>query len=283
MKQWGSGVKPQEEKRAAATVMALLTRKEASVPWKDLSIKPLFGYGSALYFVEQALSHPSNLLKTRLQVDMRVTTDLRYDWLHLCRHIRKTEGYRGFFRGFWFNTSAGIPAQLAYLVTYNWCKERVENLGGPEWKDSAVAPLCAGALAETITSVFWVPLDVVTQKLQIQEVGGTFQSPIQVARGIIEADGARGLWRGMGAHLVAFVPQAAVWWGIYEQSKKFLVKRVPESANGVPVHLASGISAGVVNAIVSNPLDIMKVRVQCQIGADGGAFRTIANMLRTEG
>ena len=35
------------------TMMALLTRKEASVAWKDTSLKPMFGYGTALYFVEQ--------------------------------------------------------------------------------------------------------------------------------------------------------------------------------------------------------------------------------------
>ena len=57
-----------EEKRTTSTMMALLTRKEASIAWKDTSLKPLFGYGSALYFVEQIATHPSSLLKTRLQV-----------------------------------------------------------------------------------------------------------------------------------------------------------------------------------------------------------------------
>ena len=49
------------------------------------------------------------------------------------------------------------------------------------------------------------------------------------------------------------------------------------------MHLAAGMAAGVVNTVVTNPLDTMKVRVQCQIGAEGGAFRTIANMVRKEG
>ena len=42
---------------------------------------------------------------------------------------------------------------------------------------------------------------------------------MQVTRDIVLADGVPGLWRGMGAHLVSFMPQAAVWWASYEQSK----------------------------------------------------------------
>jgi hypothetical protein len=106
---------------------------------------------------------------------------------------------------------------------------------------------------------------------------------MQVTRDIVRADGVPGLWRGMGAHLVSFMPQAAVWWASYEQSKAFLARRVPDSAAGTPVHLAAGMAAGVVNTVVTNPLDTMKVRVQCQIGAEGGAFRTLANMVRKEG
>jgi hypothetical protein len=182
-------VNDEEDEDVEDLLMALLTRKEVSVAWKDTSLPHLVGYGSILYIVEQLLMYPSDLLKTRLQVsrtaprtrepnlplashacgvlsaaahprqvDMRHKTDLNKDWLRLCRHIRSTEGYRGFFRGFVFNTAAGIPAQIAYLVTYNWCKEAVENMGGKQWKESPIAPLCAGALAEGITSVVRAPL-----------------------------------------------------------------------------------------------------------------------------
>ena len=54
----------------------LLTRKEVSVGWKDTSIPHLLGYGSLLYVVEQLLMYPSDLLKTRLQADMRPVVNL---------------------------------------------------------------------------------------------------------------------------------------------------------------------------------------------------------------
>jgi hypothetical protein len=105
------------------------SRKEVSVSWKDTSIPHLLGYGSVLYVVEQLLMYPSDLLKTRLQVDLRPESNLSkvqaslpacdacapcacmltnyfrgwrrdQDWWVLCKHIYKHEGWRGFFRGF---------------------------------------------------------------------------------------------------------------------------------------------------------------------------------------
>jgi hypothetical protein len=39
-----------------------------------------------------------------------------------------------------FNTFGGIPGQLAFLITYNSCKEKVADIAG----DSPIAPLVAG-------------------------------------------------------------------------------------------------------------------------------------------
>jgi len=292
----------EEEPDIEDLVSSILSRKEVSVAWKDTSVPHLIVYGSLLYFVEQLLVYPSDLLKTRLQVDLRLNNKVWKDWLVLCEHIRAKEGYKGFFRGFTFNTVAGVPAQIVYLATYNWCKEWVEGLGGPAWKASPMAPLCAGALAEGLTSVVWVPLDVVVQKIQLQgglpdqweskaksrnkfavHIGGPFRSPWQVTQDVIKEDGVRGLWRGFGAHLIAFCPQAAIWWASYEQSKAFLAHRAPDAWRGTPVHLAAGVSAGVINAVVTNPLDTMKVRVQCKVGAGKTAMETITRMVQTEG
>ena len=65
-----------EEEEIEDLLYALLTRKEVSVGWKDTSIPHLLGYGSILYVVEQLLMYPSDLLKTRLQVDLRPDVNL---------------------------------------------------------------------------------------------------------------------------------------------------------------------------------------------------------------
>ena len=51
----------------------------------------------------------------------------------------------------------------------------------------------------------------------------------------------------------------------------------------MPVHFLAGISAGVINAVVTNPLDTMKVRVQTKVGAGTSALNCLYQMVRQEG
>ncbi len=149
-------------------LVSVLQRKEVSVAWRDISLPKMIGYGSALYGVEQLAVYPSELLRTRLQIDTRPKVKLWKEMVVLVKHILKKDGIRGFFRGFRFSTMAGIPPQIGYLITYNSCKEYVEGLGGDRWKELGIAPMIGGAMAEGLTAVVWVPLDITVQRLQIQ-------------------------------------------------------------------------------------------------------------------
>ena len=358
----------EEEEEIDDLLYELLTRKEVSVGWKDTSIPHLLGYGSLLYVVEQLLMYPSDLLKTRLQADLRPDVNLSkvrgamrrvcmracecssaarncscetvqkidraspcscvrvhlcvhkrgsardgkthcQDWLALCKHIHRHEGWRGFFRGFALNAYGGIPDRLAFLITYNWCKDKVENVSG----DSPLAPLFAGSMAAGLTAGFCVPLDVVVQRMQIQGglpdawngAGGigavphstwpsvppsaqkhnsvVFKGALGVIKDVVREDGVLGFWRGMGAHLACVVPQAAIWWASFEGSKGFLARRAPNWCQGMPVHFMAGISAGVVSSILTNPLDTIKVRVQLKVGASASALSCLGDMVRHEG
>ncbi len=149
-------------------LVSVLQRKEVSVAWRDISLPKMICYGSALYGVEQLAVYPSELLRTRLQIDTRPKVKLWNEMVVLVKHIMKKDGIRGFFRGFRFSTMAGIPPQIGYLMTYNSCKEYVEGLGGDKWKQLGIAPMVGGAMAEGLTAVVWVPLDITVQRLQIQ-------------------------------------------------------------------------------------------------------------------
>jgi len=228
----------------------------------------------------------------------------------LCKHIHRHEGWHGFFRGFALNAYGGIPDRLAFLISYNWCKEKVENVSG----DSPLAPLVAGSMAAGLTAGFCVPLDVVVQRMQIQGglpaawngAGGlgapvphstrpcappfaqshesvVFKGALGVIKDVVREDGVLGFWRGMGAHLACVVPQAAIWWASFEGSKGFLARRAPNWCQGMPVHFMAGISAGVVSSIVTNPLDTIKVRVQLKVGASASALSCLGHMVRHEG
>lgn len=80
----------------------------------------------------------------------------------------RREGVRAFFRAFWFNSLTSIPAQIAYLSSYNIVKERLENhnLG-------AIAPFVAGGVAEAVGVSCFVPIDVVMNRTITQGLFAT--------------------------------------------------------------------------------------------------------------
>ena len=109
------------------------------------------------------------------------------------------------------------------------------------------------------------------------------RTPLEIAKEILREDGVFGLWRGLGAHYCQFVPQTGIWWASYERSKLLLSGSVSQQYAGTPVHVAAGMSAGVVTAVLTNPLDILKVRIQTQVAVERSAWLTLRRMVRTEG
>jgi hypothetical protein len=114
-------------------------------------------------------------------------------------------------------------------------------------------------------------------------LGSRIRTPLDIAKEIIREDGVLGLWRGLGAHFCSFVPQTGIWWASYERSKLLLSRSAPHDYAGTPVHIAAGMAAGAVTAALTNPLDILKVRIQTQVAVERSAWLTLRRMVATEG
>eukprot|EP00960_Hanusia_phi_P051204 760652-Hanusia_phi.AAC.7 len=267
--------------------------------WDSQSFPHFLGYGTVLYGFEQLCTYPSQILKTKLQVDLQPNRPFFQELVHLCQDVYRAERVRGFYKGVVFSTVSTIPAQLSFLGTYGWSKNALERHVSPQLRDSPLVPLCAGALAETVTCAFWVPIDVIVQKIQIQPLEHAADrrscslplaglarprglSTLEVARKILQEDGIGGFWRGIDVHLLLFVPQGAIWWASYEHSKKMLnmqMQRVDDKA----LNVVAGMSAGVISSTLTNPLDIVKVRIQTKVEESTSIIKTLIEMIRREG
>ncbi len=81
--------------------------------------------------------------------------------------------------------------------------------------------------AEVAGGIFYVPADIVAQRLQIQSTEGfvhncrLYNGPVDVVRRIVRHDGPLGLYRGYVAYVTAYAPGSAVQWGSYEVSKGY--------------------------------------------------------------
>ena len=179
--------------------------------------------------------------------------------------LRGSEGgVRALYRGFGWSLLGGIPSEVVYYVGYTQVKQALLLTPTGQANPSAVFVLAATA-ADMGSVVLSVPADVVSQRLQVQSTREAAARPggMQIARQILRHEGVGGLWRGAGVSLACYLPHSAVWWCTHEKAKVALERRLrcgPEHAGMLGL---SGALAGVAASAVTNPIDVIKTRVQC--------------------
>ena len=130
----------------------------------------------------------------------------------------------------------------------------------------------AGGVAGTIASCITNPLEVIksqmqsslTSKVAYGELASSGNAPIQIARRILQVDGVKGFWRGLRPTLIGVIPTRSIYFYVYEQSKNKLAltnkEWLPEGGMGNA--LLSGFAAGAASTTVTNPLWLVKTRMQ---------------------
>ena len=81
-------------------------------------------------------------------------------------------------------------------------------------------------------------------------------------RTIYLRDGCRGFYRGYVASLCNYVPSSAAWWSCYqlyqEQARLHLSSVLPHTA----LQCVAAVLSGCTTSILTNPLDLVRARVQ---------------------
>ena len=210
-----------------------------------------------------------------------------------------------------------------------------ERISSNETQAAGTANFFAGAVASLVTQSIIVPVDVVSQRLMVNDRNpqatpapsghststsssssssaksaharglstAAFapgkQNGFALARLIVQQDGVRGLYRGFGASVATFVPSSAIWWSAYGAYQKALWHQYEgftgRQASGelqarspsevVAVQTSSALLAGCTSAILTNPLDVVKTRLQVASRQRSGqqpSFRAIAQQLLAE-
>ncbi|KAG7477553.1 hypothetical protein MATL_G00070850 [Megalops atlanticus] len=166
--------------------------------------------------------------------------------------------------------------------------------------------LFAGGCGGTVGAIMTCPLEVLKTRLQSSGLAlrpvfqvqlGTLSgtsvlrpapvtpSLLQVLRSILEKEGPRSLFRGLGPNLVGVAPSRAIYFAAYSKSKEmFNGIFVPNSGL---VHMSSaGFAAFVTNSLM-NPIWMVKTRMQLEKRARGekkmNALQCARYVYRTEG
>lgn len=155
-----------------------------------------------------------------------------------------------------------------------------------------------GGCGSVMSQCVIVPVDVVASRLQLQgSVGYKYQykGGFDAFRQVWRHEGLRGFYRGWGASVLTYAPFSAVWWSTYAVTKGFLYRKtgVIESSSGMQrgpdflLQSMSGVVAAFSGVMFTNPMDVVKTRMQTKTGssaaAEGGILKNLTTLVKEEG
>lgn len=250
-----------------------MARAPRQIVWDDLDKRKYYFWGCTVFLGIRTCVYPTNLVKTRLQVQ-KGTAVYRGSFDAFVK-VWKTEGFLGFYRGFSV-FALGVVFGQAYITTYEYTKHKCSHM------NLVLQGLLPGAIASVAGQTLSVPADVVTQRLQIQGMKRYRQldpkvdlatatakrqpdTLMGVCRKIVKYDGLSGFYRGYFVSLMSNVPTSGIWWASYNVLLREIGQYFESDSMGthpMPVQALCGVLSGATSAVVTNPLDVIRTRIQ---------------------
>ncbi|EGV65872.1 mitochondrial aspartate-glutamate transporter agc1 [Yamadazyma tenuis] len=121
-----------------------------------------------------------------------------------------------------------------------------------------------GSIAGCIGATVVYPIDLVKTRMQAQKHKALYDNSIDCFKKIIKNEGFKGLYSGLAAQLVGVAPEKAIKLTVND-----LIRGIGTDEKGkitMPWEVLAGSSAGACQVIFTNPLEIVKIRLQMQGG-----------------
>ena len=238
--------------------------------------------------INDVVTHPMDTLRAKLQTarSSTLSTHPLTAMRAMAAATVATEGLAGLYRGV---SSVGLfsaPAYALYFGSYKAVAARIEE----SWEKSsgATAPaymyFLAGLAAEGASNVLYIPYDAIKQRLQCAPIG-TNLNALSLSIAVVRAEGILGLYPGVLATILSYGPFSGIYFAVYEGLRRMFVSDVPGVQSSGAV-LGCAISAGSVAAIVTQPIDVIRTRIQ--VGVHNGEGppsvpSVMRNILQKEG
>lgn len=110
-----------------------------------------------------------------------------------------------------------------------------------------------------------------TREAQIQVLGRLnpartalyhLNDTLQIIGNVYKTEGSRALFKGLGPNLVGVVPARAINFYVYGNGKRIISQYANNGEEAPWVHLSAGVAAGVVTSTITNPIWMVKTRLQ---------------------
>ncbi|KAI5063556.1 hypothetical protein GOP47_0022103 [Adiantum capillus-veneris] len=208
--------------------------------------------------------------------------------LHAIYTISAHEGWRTLYKGY-ATVSQIAPAQALYMASYQTAKKVL-----PGGKENPVVHFCGGVIATLVQSSVTVPVEVIRQRQMVQRSGGdSYKGSLHAATRIYKVEGVRALYRGFGLAQMVWGPYNAIYLPLWEASKRAAARYTGvDSVQKLEVQweLLSSFFSASCAAAITNPMDVVKTRLQVQGKSNAsnstnytGALDAARSILRQEG
>ncbi|CAG9129556.1 unnamed protein product [Plutella xylostella] len=217
-----------------------------------------FAIGGTSGMMATCIVQPMDLTKTRMQL---LGPSARTSVVSVVKGIVKTEGARGLYQG--------LTAALFRQATYTTARLGIFNFSFDKYKETYGVPtfagkLLLGTLAGGVGAFVGTPAEVCLIRMTADgrlpaEQRRNYRNVFNALGRITREEGVRTLWRGTGATVSRAMVVNAAQLGTYSQARQMLL---PYLGEGILLHFSASMVAGLVTVAASQPLDVVKTRVQ---------------------
>ncbi|KAI9491587.1 mitochondrial carrier domain-containing protein [Zychaea mexicana] len=141
----------------------------------------------------------------------------------------------------------------------------------------------AGAIAGISEILTMYPLDVVKTRAQLSTTGNV--GIVQSLKDIVKKEGPATLYRGIAAPILVEAPKRATKFAANEQYTTLYKKMFGMDKVTQPLAIATGVSAGVTEAVIIVPFELVKIRMQDKANSSkyNGTMDALRKILKQEG
>ena len=220
-----------------------------------------FALGGLAGSIAEMITMPAVVVRTRLMVQGAASASqaTKYtSFVHACREMLRTEGAGAFYKGATMNALFTPPARGMFILG-------MESSRAYVGEGTAVRDFAAGTAGQLISSLAYVPRDVIVERCaidgQLSKQVGSSASSVKVLATIIRHEGLWGFYR-------AYLPHQIVWIPFNGLMMTFMGRgRDMGTAIGADT---SSVGFGVLNTFISSsaaallttPIDVVKTRLQ---------------------
>jgi len=229
--------------------------------------------------IAKLFTHPIDTIKAKIQIDEGKGTKIS----NVFKNTIKAEGFRGLYKGLPVSIFGSMPASVLYFGSYEWAKKKlllIKNFSHGEF----LMYFLGGMFAETVACLIYVPVDVIKERRQVQNNLNSYKykNDFDALFTILKQERLGGIYKAYWATVFSFGPMSAFYFMFYEYFKGYFVRndaktyiqRIKNEEIEKLKELKLDISfkesllcsalAGSLASLITNPLDLVKLRMQVQ-------------------